>query len=82
MEDEALLSLLGELSERVGTKLMDIYVEYYDQLRVMYKLICLSKNSIAQLRKRYSELSAQLESLQKRHSIFSSHRLGKLVAEL
>jgi hypothetical protein len=51
MEDQ---TLLGLLSDCEGTKLTDIYVEFYKQLRTMYKLIYLSKKNIIHLRKRYA----------------------------
>jgi hypothetical protein len=54
MEDQTLLGLLSELSDCEGTKLTDIYVDFYEQLRAMYNLIYLSKNNIIHLRKRYA----------------------------
>lgn len=82
MEDERLLRLLGKLCEKEDTKLMDIYVNYYEQLRLMYKLIFLSKNHVVQLRKKYSELGSQLEAVQKRFPALKTQRLGKFIAEL
>jgi hypothetical protein len=82
MEDHRLLSLLCELCDGEGSKLMDIYVNYYEQLRTMYKLILLSKNNIIQLRRRYTELGSQLEGVQKRYPALKTQRLGKFIAEL
>lgn len=63
-------------------RLMEVYVNYYEQLRVMYKFIYLAKNNIIQLRKRNTELGRQLENMRTKYSALNSQRLGEFVADV
>lgn len=61
---------------------MEVYVNYYEQLRVMYKFIYLAKNNIIQLRKRNTELGRQLENMRTKYPALNSQRLGEFVADV